>query len=83
MIQYLIPITNNQFVSLHMISIDNVLISDEVTEEHFVCDLVKCKGGCCVDGDAGAPLEDNELKELNDAYQFVAPYLTDEVNNCY
>jgi len=61
-----------------MISIGNVLISDMVVEEHFVCDLIKCKGGCCVDGDAGAPLENNELKELNDAYKLVLPYLTKE-----
>jgi hypothetical protein len=40
-----------------MIAIDNVLISDEVVEEQFVCDLNKCKGGCCEDGDAGAPLK--------------------------
>lgn len=59
-----------------MIRIDNVLISDEVVEEQFVCDLNKCKGGCCVDGDAGAPLERKELKELNDAYEAVEPYLT-------
>lgn len=61
-----------------MISIDNVLISDQVVEEHFVCDLVKCKGACCVDGDAGAPLEKSELKELNDAYESVLPYLSRE-----
>lgn len=61
-----------------MISIDNVLISDEVVEEQFVCDLVKCKGGCCVDGDAGAPLENDELKDLINVYEFVKPYLTQE-----
>ena len=61
-----------------MIEIDNILISDEVVEEHFVCDLLKCKGGCCVDGDAGAPLENKELKELEHAYNEVAPYLTKE-----
>jgi hypothetical protein len=61
-----------------MISIDNVLISDQVVEEQFVCDLVKCKGGCCVDGDAGAPLENSELKEITNAYEFVKPYLTKE-----
>ena len=61
-----------------MISIGNVLISDEVIEEQFVCDLVKCKGGCCVDGDAGAPLENQELKELNDAFHSVLPYLSKE-----
>ena len=61
-----------------MISIGNVLISDQVVEEHFVCDLVKCKGACCVDGDAGAPLENHELKELNDVYSVVLPYLSKE-----
>ncbi len=61
-----------------MIEIDNVLISDQVVEEHFVCDLIKCKGGCCVDGDAGAPLENKELKELEEAYNEVLPYLTKE-----
>jgi hypothetical protein len=61
-----------------MIAIDNVLISDQVIEEHFVCDLVKCKGGCCVDGDAGAPLENNELKELKSVYNKVSSYLTKE-----
>jgi Protein of unknown function (DUF3109) len=61
-----------------MISIGKILISDQVVEEHFVCDLIKCKGACCVDGDAGAPLENNELKELNDAFRSVLPYLTNE-----
>ena len=61
-----------------MISINNVLISDAVVEEQFVCDLIKCKGGCCVDGDAGAPLENNELEEINKAYKNIAPYLTSE-----
>jgi hypothetical protein len=54
-----------------MIEIHNILISDEVVEEQFVCDLVKCKGGCCVDGDAGAPLENKELKELEEVYDEV------------
>ncbi|HXS57934.1 MAG TPA: DUF3109 family protein [Hanamia sp.] len=61
-----------------MIEIDNILISDEIVEEQFVCDLVKCKGGCCVDGDAGAPLETKELKELDEVYDEVLPYLTKE-----
>ncbi|MEO6818937.1 MAG: DUF3109 family protein [Ginsengibacter sp.] len=61
-----------------MIGIGNVLISDEIVEEQFVCDLHKCKGGCCVDGDAGAPLENKELKDLNEVYEIVEPYLTEE-----
>lgn len=61
-----------------MIAIDDILISDQVVEEQFVCDLDKCKGGCCVDGDAGAPLENSELKELNIVYKEVLPYLSEE-----
>jgi len=61
-----------------MIAIKNTLISDEIIEEHFVCDLEKCKGGCCVDGDAGAPLENAELRYLKKIYKVVEPYLTEE-----
>lgn len=51
-----------------MIAIDNVLLSDEIVQEHFVCDLQKCKGGCCVDGDCGAPLTLEETKILAEVY---------------
>jgi hypothetical protein len=59
-----------------VIVIDNMLIGDEVVEKQFVCDLSKCKGGCCEEGDAGAPLEDNELRIIEDAYEKIKPYLT-------
>ena len=61
-----------------MIAIDNVLISDEIVQEHFVCDLNVCKGGCCVDGDAGAPLSKEELKHIDEVYAGVLPYLNEE-----
>ena len=61
-----------------MIVIDNKLVSDEIIEEQFVCDLNKCKGGCCVDGDAGAPLSKEELKHLDEVYDEVLPYLDEE-----
>ncbi len=61
-----------------MIAIDNKLVSDEVIEEHFVCDLNKCKGGCCEDGDAGAPLEKQELKHLDKMLPEILPYLSNE-----
>ena len=61
-----------------MIIIDNKLISDEVIEEQFVCDLAKCKGGCCEDGDAGAPLENWEKKEVEKYYETIKPYMTKE-----
>ena len=59
-----------------MIVIDNVLVSDDVVEKQFVCDLGKCKGGCCEDGDAGAPLEKEELDIILEVYEKVKPYLT-------
>jgi hypothetical protein len=52
-----------------LISIDNILISDDIVEEQFVCDLSSCKGGCCEDGDAGAPLTDEELDEVKNAFE--------------
>lgn len=61
-----------------MIAIDNKLISDEVVQEQFVCDLNKCKGGCCVDGDAGAPLLAEELDRINEVYKAVLPYLSED-----
>lgn len=61
-----------------MISIENVLVSDEVIKEQFVCDLAKCKGACCVDGDAGAPLQKDELDKINQVYNAVLPYLNEE-----
>ena len=59
-----------------MIAIDNVLISDDVIEAKFVCDLHKCKGGCCEDGDAGAPLEKEERKIIDENFESIRPYLT-------
>jgi hypothetical protein len=61
-----------------MIAIDNILVSDELIDEQFVCDLTKCKGGCCVDGDAGAPLNLDELDNINEVYDAVLPYLPAE-----
>jgi hypothetical protein len=58
-----------------MIVIENILVSDEIVEEQFVCDLVKCKGGCCVDGDAGAPLADDERAHIDEVLEAVKPYL--------
>lgn len=67
-----------------MIAIDNVLVSDELINEAFVCDLHACKGACCVDGDAGAPLDPKELKKIDEVFDKVLPYLgkksIDEIN---
>ena len=61
-----------------MIAIDNVLLSDEIVEEQFVCDLAKCKGGCCVDGDCGAPLTKDETKIIARIYPQIKSSLNPE-----
>lgn len=58
-----------------MLAIDQVLISDEIIEKRFVCDLSSCHGGCCVDGDTGAPLTKEETKVLDEVCGKVKPYL--------
>jgi hypothetical protein len=59
-----------------MIIHKNTLISEEIFENNFICDLDACKGECCVAGDSGAPLEEDELGKLDDIYDEVKPYLT-------
>jgi len=61
-----------------MIQIDDKLISDQVLEKRFVCDLNACKGACCIEGDAGAPLEKKEVAILKKIWPKVKPYLRPE-----
>ncbi len=58
-----------------MIQIDDTIISFDLLEERFVCDLITCKGICCVEGDAGAPLEYDEIDRLKD----VLPLIWDDL----
>ena len=51
---------------IDMIQIDDTLVSLDVIERHFLCDLAHCKGECCVEGDAGAPLEEEEFHKLRE-----------------
>lgn len=60
-----------------MLAIQSTLVSEEIIEKHFVCDLHACKGACCVKGDYGAPLEEDELEQLEKVYPKVKPYLTE------
>jgi len=64
-----------------VIIIDNKQVSDDVVGAQFVCDLSKCKGGCCEDGDAGAPLDKDELPMILGMYEKVKPYLTKDAIN--
>ncbi len=59
-----------------MIIVQDILISDEVVEEQFLCNLSACKGACCWEGDAGAPLEQAELHILEDIFEQIKPFLS-------
>ncbi|KIA83809.1 hypothetical protein OA84_10115 [Kaistella solincola] len=61
-----------------MIQIDDKLISEDIFSEEFVCNLSKCKGACCVEGDIGAPLNKEETVILDRIFEQVKPYLRKE-----
>ena len=61
-----------------MFQLGKTIVSEEIIENDFVCNLSACKGACCIDGDAGAPLEAEEVKILETIYPKVKPFLRDE-----
>lgn len=61
-----------------MFQLGKTIVSENIIEKDFVCNLSACKGACCIDGDAGAPLDPEEVKILNDIYPKVKPFLRKE-----
>ena len=61
-----------------MIIVDDCIISDNIVDVCFSCDLARCKGACCVEGDCGAPLDKEEIPALERIYPAVKPYMTAE-----
>ncbi len=61
-----------------MISIGNTIISEEVIKKQFSCDLSKCHGDCCVEGDAGAPLDVDEISQLEDFIDEIYPFMNEK-----
>lgn len=61
-----------------MIEIDDKIVSADLLQECFACDISRCKGICCVEGDAGAPLELDEVDILEQEYESYAKYMTEE-----
>ena len=61
-----------------MIQVQDKIISLDIFEKNFVCDLNACKGACCVEGDSGAPLLKEEEKTLDEIYEKVKPYMRKE-----
>ena len=64
-----------------MFQIKNTLVSESIIENDFVCNLSKCKGACCIEGNAGAPLEDKEIDEIKKSYPIVKQYLSSKSIN--
>ena len=61
---------------LPMVQIGDVIVSPDIFTEYFCCDLEKCKGECCVEGDAGAPVTLEEVGELENVLEVVWPDLS-------
>jgi hypothetical protein len=58
-----------------MIILEDILISDDLRDVYFCCDLQQCKGACCVEGDAGAPLEEEEISLLEDYIDIIKLFM--------
>lgn len=61
-----------------MFQLGKTIVSDDLLEKEFVCNLTACKGACCVAGEAGAPLEQKELDILDREYDKIKRYLRPE-----
>ncbi|UOX34640.1 DUF3109 family protein [Flavobacterium sediminilitoris] len=61
-----------------MFQLNKTIVSEEILEKEFVCNLSACKGACCIDGDAGAPLDKSETEILKEIYPKVKPFLRPE-----
>jgi len=61
-----------------LVEIDDKLVSTQIFENKFVCDLNACKGACCVEGDAGAPLTFEEVDQMEEDLEVYLPYMRKE-----
>ena len=61
-----------------MFQLGKTIVSEDIIKKDFVCNLSACKGACCIDGDAGAPLDKEESRILEEIYPKVKPFLRQE-----
>jgi len=61
-----------------MFQLGKTIISEDLLEKDFVCNLTACKGACCIEGEAGAPVAPEEVAVLRDSYGKVKPFLRPE-----
>jgi hypothetical protein len=64
-----------------MLEIGRAIVSLDILEKHFLCDLMKCKGACCVEGDSGAPVTPEEVKAIQESYPEIVPYISETHQN--
>ncbi|MCY1720285.1 DUF3109 family protein [Prolixibacteraceae bacterium Z1-6] len=64
-----------------MVEIGRAIISNDIFEKHFLCDILKCKGACCIEGDSGAPLTDEEAILIEQEYDTFADLLPQKHKN--
>ncbi|MDP6921699.1 MAG: DUF3109 family protein [Lutibacter sp.] len=58
-----------------MFQVGKTIVSEDILEKDFVCNINACKGQCCIDGEAGAPLEEAELTLLMELYPTIKPLM--------
>lgn len=61
-----------------MLIVKDCIVSDHLADLRFACDLAKCKGACCVEGDSGAPLREEEVAVLESVLPAVLPYMSEK-----
>ena len=61
-----------------MFRIGETLVSEEIIETHFHCNVSACKGACCIEGNGGAPLEKSEAKIIEKNFQKIEPYISEK-----
>ena len=62
----------------NMLIVDDILVTDDLKDVRFSCNLTACKGECCVAGDAGAPLDEEEISILEDEIDEILPYVPEK-----
>ena len=61
-----------------MIAVQGILVSEDLLEEKFICDLIKCKGACCIEGESGAPVTRDEINTIKENWSIYTTYLDSE-----
>ena len=61
-----------------LVEIKDKIVSTQIFEKQFVCDLTACKGACCIEGDGGAPVTEEEVQIIEQNLEYIKPYMRPE-----